>query len=1021
VAAIFFKTIDLGRVKAADLSNTFGRIAPMASALGVSIEEANAAISTLTRQGTKPSDAMTLLTNVMIKLAKPTDKMKDLLESWGTPTGQAAIATFGFEGVLKKLEETTEGSTEELSKLFNEIRSFRGAQLTTTSLFAEFKKDLDAIKASSSEYDLAKLIRAEPAADKVIKEMNRIRNAFTLQFGDQMLAAAANYISVMEAMGLTTKTFFSFLGRVGANTAIFVTLAGAVAALHGTYKVAAVALTYLTQIKIRNTAATTTNTGAIGTNTAATAQSTSQTLANTAATAANAKAKAGLLSGLGRFIPWAATAVIAFSAFREILDQTTQSMDKLTDENKRDAFLSILKTTIKPQAEVDRTIPDSYKSIGVQLLTMFANVNKQGQKELDGFRKSAEESFDSLSVIFKTYTDRMNTGIEMFRNAMNDAKSNIKQGERFITNLNTSIDKAILNFKKKHGGKEWWNDQQMPILENEIANKYKQADANKRIVLDTEKELKSIESGVLSGDPAALQRRDEILLRSKEAYEAMQNTLKEILELESERADLRAKYRLDQATAEEKSGQRFPGKFGDYRSRYRRFDDGVTRKEVLASPNDDLVPALDRLRQYSTETEKEITELRRKQIKTNNDLAESEKQKLNANKQQVDALDKLKIWDQGGEIFPKYRQRDGKVDIKKFLDDFNADVTKLRATLPKEKAKEFDAAVDLYRKAMLKTVDAAEDFDKNKAAQQRTITDLQLLENTYAGLNSKIKELDKVVYGEGGKLDKASKTAQFLQSQASLQQSTTGQKVTGFLGLAGAPDAETAAKLTAAKQAKQKQDKALELQKEWFKTLSEEIRNIRTDRDAVKVLNKIGEMSGYAVRDKISDIPLPYDMSNVPPGMNLSKPTLQAGFEALVQQVLDARKSITQQEQYKMDAQDAPQKLKEAQDTLKEQFPDLKLTTKTISETLNNTDVPLKVFKSNIDEINKQFKLQKDDLDRLQNSLKVQPEGKPMSLGGDTNFGDINVTINGGDSSQQTVREIIDGLKRELRRGTVSL
>jgi predicted nuclease with TOPRIM domain len=38
-----------------------------------------------------------------------------------------------------------------------------------------------------------------------------------------------------------------------------------------------------------------------------------------------------------------------------------------------------------------------------------------------------------------------------------------------------------------------------------------------------------------------------------------------------------------------------------------------------------------------------------------------------------------------------------------------------------------------------------------------------------------------------------------------------------------------------------------------------------------------------------------------------------------------------------------------------------------------------------------------------------------------TNVGDVNVTVNGGDSSQQTVREIGYALRREMRRGTIKL
>ena len=38
-----------------------------------------------------------------------------------------------------------------------------------------------------------------------------------------------------------------------------------------------------------------------------------------------------------------------------------------------------------------------------------------------------------------------------------------------------------------------------------------------------------------------------------------------------------------------------------------------------------------------------------------------------------------------------------------------------------------------------------------------------------------------------------------------------------------------------------------------------------------------------------------------------------------------------------------------------------------------------------------------------------------------TNVGDINVTVQGGDSSQQTVREIGRAMRREVQRGTIKL
>lgn len=62
-AAVLFKTVELGRIQMNELTTTMGRVAPSANVLGIRLEEVSAALSTLTRQGVKTSDATTLITN----------------------------------------------------------------------------------------------------------------------------------------------------------------------------------------------------------------------------------------------------------------------------------------------------------------------------------------------------------------------------------------------------------------------------------------------------------------------------------------------------------------------------------------------------------------------------------------------------------------------------------------------------------------------------------------------------------------------------------------------------------------------------------------------------------------------------------------------------------------------------------------------------------------------------------------------------------------------------------------------
>jgi hypothetical protein len=127
VAATLFKLIDLGRVTAEEMANSFGVLTATTSQAGLSFQETSAAIAALTIQGIKYNVAATLISNVSRKLIDPTVRMKEIFREWGVATGEAAIATFGFIGVLERLNaEVTKGGATELAEIFSDVRAIRG-------------------------------------------------------------------------------------------------------------------------------------------------------------------------------------------------------------------------------------------------------------------------------------------------------------------------------------------------------------------------------------------------------------------------------------------------------------------------------------------------------------------------------------------------------------------------------------------------------------------------------------------------------------------------------------------------------------------------------------------------------------------------------------------------------------------------------------------------------------------------------------------------------------------------------
>jgi len=193
IAGGFFETIRQGRVTAAELSNQFGRVAPRAAALGISLEEVNAALATTTVSGLKNSEAVTLLNGVITGLTKPTESMSAALEKFGFSSAEAAVQTLGLPGLLQLLADSTDGTSASLAKLFPNVRGVGGALSLTGDHLKTFARNLDDGRKAGAAFAQEKFLQATATdAERVTKEINKLRNALTVDLGQGLLKAAAD-------------------------------------------------------------------------------------------------------------------------------------------------------------------------------------------------------------------------------------------------------------------------------------------------------------------------------------------------------------------------------------------------------------------------------------------------------------------------------------------------------------------------------------------------------------------------------------------------------------------------------------------------------------------------------------------------------------------------------------------------------------------------------------------------------------------------------------------------------------
>ncbi len=189
VNAVLFEGVNLGRFRLEELGSGFGRVNVIANQLGITFKEATTAITVLTTKGIDADTSMTLLQNVMLKLIKPTKGMQAAFDEMGVTSGKAAIETFGFFGVLRKLADIaqrTGDETSELGTIFEDMRAIVGAQGLVQS-FDQLEAVFGRLSSAQDSYTKATKIALETQGNVALQEVEKLKNMLLVKFGQPLL------------------------------------------------------------------------------------------------------------------------------------------------------------------------------------------------------------------------------------------------------------------------------------------------------------------------------------------------------------------------------------------------------------------------------------------------------------------------------------------------------------------------------------------------------------------------------------------------------------------------------------------------------------------------------------------------------------------------------------------------------------------------------------------------------------------------------------------------------------------
>ena len=146
VANAFFTAQKNGVTTVSELAASIGEVAPMAKAMGLSMDETLASMAALTKGGLSTDAATTALKATLTALAKPSKEASETLKAFGVPVGITQVRAAGLTKTLQKLIELQEKSPDAITKAIPNVRALTGVLAMDEAKMQEVHRTLGMIQ-----------------------------------------------------------------------------------------------------------------------------------------------------------------------------------------------------------------------------------------------------------------------------------------------------------------------------------------------------------------------------------------------------------------------------------------------------------------------------------------------------------------------------------------------------------------------------------------------------------------------------------------------------------------------------------------------------------------------------------------------------------------------------------------------------------------------------------------------------------------------------------------------------------
>lgn len=186
VSDVMFQTVNRGVATFEEFSAEVGKLAAVASPLGVSFEEVAAAFAVLTRHGIATADAATQINAIMISMLKPSKQAADYAKELGIEWSTDTLRSKGLAGALQEMIKVTGGNNAKMAVLLGNSRAIRGAFALAGAEGKELNDELKIMQAAAGATARAFATMAETISFKQEQAAARAEAAW-LRLGTALL------------------------------------------------------------------------------------------------------------------------------------------------------------------------------------------------------------------------------------------------------------------------------------------------------------------------------------------------------------------------------------------------------------------------------------------------------------------------------------------------------------------------------------------------------------------------------------------------------------------------------------------------------------------------------------------------------------------------------------------------------------------------------------------------------------------------------------------------------------------